>query len=277
MEPATPEPENKKLLSPEEELHQRVRRKTIKAFAWFGAALAAQAGIWKWIISQPKESGAKRPLRKMLEVNEKIAGTYFSHGRTAPTFPKAMAAANPRVNGKVGLRDASFDAGKWKLSVENVVPVNGRRRIELTIDDIKSLPKHEIVFEFKCIEGWSQMMHWGGAKFSDFVIKYHLGTRSGNLFDEKNPDDLVTWVGMQTPDKQYYVGIDMPSALHPQTLLAYELNGKPISLEHGAPLRLIIPAKYGVKNLKRIGTIQFTDTRPPDYWAERGYDYHVGL
>ncbi|WP_262886746.1 molybdopterin-dependent oxidoreductase [Mucilaginibacter humi] len=82
---------------------------------------------------------------------------------------------------------------------------------------------------------------------------------------------------METPDKKYYVGLDMDSALHPQTLLAYEMNDKPVPLNHGAPLRLIIPVKYGVKNLKRIGSITFSNTRPRDYWAEVGYDYYLGL
>jgi DMSO/TMAO reductase YedYZ molybdopterin-dependent catalytic subunit len=80
-----------------------------------------------------------------------------------------------------------------------------------------------------------------------------------------------------TPDEKYYVGLDMPSAVHPQTILAYEMNGKPVPVNHGAPLRLIIPVKYGIKNLKRIGSIAFSDTRPPDYWAENGYDYYSGL
>ncbi len=69
----------------------------------------------------------------------------------------------------------------------------------------------------------------------------------------------------------------MPSAMHPQTLLAYEVNEKPLPLEHGQPLRLIIPVKYGTKNLKRIGSISFSNERPPDYWAEQGYDYYSGL
>jgi hypothetical protein len=72
------------------------------------------------------------------------------------------------------------------------------------------------------------------------------------------------------------MGIDAESAFHPQTLLCYEMNGMPLAPEHGAPLRLVIPVKYGIKNLKRIGTIHFTDERPADYWAERGYDWYVG-
>lgn len=87
----------------------------------------------------------------------------------------------------------------------------------------------------------------------------------------------MQYVGLKTPNSKYYVGLDMESAMHPQTILAYEMNDQPLTLDHGAPLRLIIPVKYGIKNLKRIGTISFSDKRPGDYWARRGYDYYSGL
>lgn len=87
----------------------------------------------------------------------------------------------------------------------------------------------------------------------------------------------MKYVGLQTPDEEYYVGIDMASAMHPQTLLCYEMNERPLLPEHGYPLRLIIPVKYGIKNLKRIGSVFFSNERPPDYWAEQGYDYYSGL
>jgi DMSO/TMAO reductase YedYZ molybdopterin-dependent catalytic subunit len=83
-------------------------------------------------------------------------------------------------------------------------------------------------------------------------------------------------VALETPDGGYYVGLDMASALHPQTLLCYEMNGLPLSLDHGAPLRLVTTVKYGIKSIKRIGTIAFTDARPRDFWAERGYDWYAG-
>lgn len=86
----------------------------------------------------------------------------------------------------------------------------------------------------------------------------------------------MKYISLATPDKGYYVGIDMPSALHPQTLLCYEMNGKPLPVNQGFPLRLIIPVKYGIKHLKRIGTIYFSNDKPADYWAERGYDYYAG-
>ncbi|HEY5393002.1 MAG TPA: molybdopterin-dependent oxidoreductase [Hanamia sp.] len=150
----------------------------------------------------------------------------------------------------------------WKLKIAK----NPGDTLFLTLDDIKALPKTEITYDFKCIEGWSQISHWGGVKFSDLARRYNLLSQS-----QKN------YVGLITPDKQYYVGIDMASMMHPQTLLCYEMNGKPLPLKHGYPLRLIIPVKYGIKSLKRIGTIFFSNMPPPDYWYERGYDYYSGL
>ena len=108
--------------------------------------------------------------------------------------------------------------------------------------------------------------------------RFHRKTKLfGRPVDLLNPpNDLALYVGMRTPDEQYYVGLDMPSALHPQTLLCYEMNGQPLTAGHGAPLRLVTPLKYGIKHLKRIGTISFADTRPKDYWAELGYDWDAG-
>jgi DMSO/TMAO reductase YedYZ molybdopterin-dependent catalytic subunit len=101
------------------------------------------------------------------------------------------------------------------------------------------------------------------------MAHYQIGTRDGR-------GAMYDYVSLETPDRGYYVGLDRDSAMHPQTLLCYEMGGVSLSLEHGAPLRLAIPVKYGIKNIKRIGTIRFTDTRPPDYWAERGYDWYAG-
>jgi DMSO/TMAO reductase YedYZ molybdopterin-dependent catalytic subunit len=103
-------------------------------------------------------------------------------------------------------------------------------------------------------------------RFSDFLQKYNLAKQAG-----------MKYVGMETPDGAYYVGIDMPSMLQPQTILSYEMNGTELPQGQGYPMRLIIPVKYGIKHLKRISVIYFSDQKPPDYWAERGYDYFAGL
>jgi DMSO/TMAO reductase YedYZ molybdopterin-dependent catalytic subunit len=148
-----------------------------------------------------------------------------------------------------------------------VAPTKNERAVSLTLDAIKALPRVEMVTELKCIEGWSVVVQWAGARFADFVAKYPPQTESG-----RPPE----YVSLLTPDGKYFVGLDMASAMHPQTLLCYEMNGAPLAQEHGAPLRLVTPVKYGIKHIKRIGVIRFTNERPIDYWAQRGYDWYAG-
>ena len=80
-----------------------------------------------------------------------------------------------------------------------------------------------------------------------------------------------------TPDGEYNVGLEMPAMVHPQTLLALDLQREPLTEDHGAPVRLSTPLKYGIKQIKRIGTIQFLREQGGDYWGERGYDWYAGL
>lgn len=259
---------------PQEDLPESVvRRRMLKSFGWFALAAIVPVGVYNWLTSSPKLLGIRKPFRRVLDANATIAQTYFSDTHLVPTFAREEAAPKARVNGFDGIRTPIPE--DWKLQVDH--SDGSGNPLLLTIEDIKALPRYEIVYEFKCIEGWSQKQHWGGARLSDFIEKYKLGTRDGSPPSPENTEKLFKHIGMETPDKGYYVGIDMESAMHPQTLLAYELNGQPITAPHGAPLRLIIPVKYGVKNLKRIGRIFFSDTRPRDFWTERGYDYYVGL
>jgi hypothetical protein len=148
----------------------------------------------------------------------------------------------------------------------------------LTMADVKKLPRVEMVTEFKCIEGWSEIVSWAGTRMRDFLSAFRPRKGSGNQFDPtERPTGIPEYVGFETPDGQYYVGIERRVALHPQTLLAYELNGQPLTPDHGGPLRLVTPLKYGIKQLKQIGRLTYTDTRPHDYWHEQGYDYYAGL
>jgi hypothetical protein len=242
---------------------QQLRRNTIKAFVGFGIAALIPVGAWKWINSSSYLNNTLAPLRKVLEFNEKLTSKILSDSHLAPIFSKSEAVKNVRINGNVGL--ASPISEDYKIKIES-----GDTKFEVSLDELKALPKQEIIFEFKCIEGWSQIQHWGGVRFVDVMNHYKIG--------QKDAENLFEYVGMETPDGQYYVGIDTPSAVHPQTILAYEMNGEPlIEKKHGSPLRLIIPVKYGYKSLKRVGVIKFSATRPKDYWALYGYDYFAGL
>jgi len=171
--------------------------------------------------------------------------------------------------------DEDVDVATWKLHVEGLAA--NSEPLELDLDAIKKLPRMEMITEFKCIEGWSVIVQWAGVRFTEFMKAYPPATTSGAKFTLDHPEDLPPYVSMETPDGGYYVGLDMESMLHPQTMLCYERNGDALEQEHGAPLRLVTPVKYGVKNLKRIGTIRYASLRPADYWAERGYDWYIGL
>jgi DMSO/TMAO reductase YedYZ molybdopterin-dependent catalytic subunit len=235
-------------------------RKTVVSFVIFGLLLGIAWWTIRAIANARKDDGVQAPLRTALRANQHLFGSLMSKTRLAKTYPVSRAEKNVRVNGRLGMNGA-FKPEDWHLRVLR----GAGDTLVLGIEDIKRLPKTDIVFDFKCIEGWDQITHWGGVKMADFIKAYHLNAQAQKAY-----------MGLETPDGGYYVGIDMPSALHPQTLLAYEMNAQPLPMDQGAPLRLIIPVKYGIKHLKRIGTMYFSDKPPRDYWAEQGYDYYAG-
>ena len=242
-----------------EEVEARIHKMSRRSFLWAALAVGATVGSVKWIGSRRPEDGVPWPLRRGYQNNEGFWRDFYSNSRLAPTFP-ASRARPIRVNGGQGMSEG-FDAANWQLQVRGL-----GADAAFSLDEIKSLPKITMTTELKCIEGWATVVNWGGARLGDFVAAHAPAGFN-----------LPSYVGFMTPDGGYYVGLETPAALHPQTLLCYEMNGAPLAPEHGAPLRLVTPIKYGIKNLKRIGTMTFTDIRPADYWAERGYDYYAGF
>jgi DMSO/TMAO reductase YedYZ molybdopterin-dependent catalytic subunit len=223
------------------------------------AAVAGAAGI-TWLATRQDEAGIPWPFRRVQRANEALSrGVFFSDKHLAPEFAKDRAVREVRVNEDIGMSEG-VDHETW------VVKTSGTSRpaANVPLAEIKSMAKTEHVTELKCVEGWSQIVHWGGTRFQDFAKEYP-------------PGEGMKYVSMETPDGKYFVGLDLESALHPQTLLCYEMSGEPITEEHGAPLRLCIPTKYGIKNIKQIGKIEYRAERPKDYWAERGYDWFAGL
>lgn len=214
-------------------------------------------------IKQDREGGGtSRILRHSFLWNEKVWSILSSSKRLSVDKKRPAAGKEPRINGDLGLITP--------LPENYIITVDGgHKKIDLSVDAFKIIPKVEYSTDFRCIEGWSEELHYGGARFSDFMKYYDIGKKADGKY--------YSYVGLETPDGKYYVSIDMESMLHDQTLLAWEMNSKPLSMPNGAPLRLIIPIKYGIKSLKRIGRIFFSDKRPPDYWAERGYDWYSGL
>ena len=250
-----------------------------RSFIGLGLAGLVGLGGWGWLAGRPDVEGIPGPLRQVLNFNAGLTSDYYQNTRLAPEFARGLAEA-PRANGDVGLDDDDFDPAAWRLAVQGYAPAGTPARTQhFTLADIKALPRTEMTTQLKCIEGWSTVVSWAGVRFADFLARYPLATRTGRPVanvNHPNPANVARYVSLVTPDEKYYVGLETTNALHPQTLLCYEMNGQPLSLEHGAPLRLVTPLKYGIKHIKRIGTIAFTDTKPADYWAEQGYDWNAG-
>ncbi len=251
----------REIILPEEQVRQELSKKSRRGFLIGGLAAVGAVGGYEWLQSAKQENEVPWPERRVLEANGRLAHAYLSDGHLMPTY--SMGDVTPlKANGDIGLDD-EMDPSKWSLTITSNT---GTPNLKLLLRDIQALPRVEMITKFCCIEGWSTISHWAGARFSDFTKKFYPPGRG-----------LSKYVSMTTPDEEYYVGLDIKSALHPQTLLAYEYDGKPLTPDHGAPLRLVIPVKYGIKNLKRIGAIEYTNSKPDDYWAEQGYDWFAGL
>ena len=186
--------------------------------------------------------------------------------KEAPKMPAAPDATFAQSRTEQGSRRAR---GQEEAGRSNSSPPSGTPGLLLTMDDVERLPKQELVTQFKCIEGWSEIVHWGGVRLADFMVAYPPPRGD----DGREP----RYVYMETPDGDYYCGFDLLACRHPQSLLVTEISGQPLPQWHGAPLRLHMPIKYGYKQIKRIGLIAYTDERPDDYWTKLGYDWHAGL
>jgi DMSO/TMAO reductase YedYZ molybdopterin-dependent catalytic subunit len=239
-----------------DDVQKELQRLTRRGFLTMGIAAGAGLVSWKWLRSRARDEGLQWPFRRVLETNESIARGYFSTARLSPRF-RPSDVTKARLNGRLGLT-SPIDLDAWRLRIEGAA-----EPILLTLDDIKALPVQEMITELRCIEGWSTIVQWKGARLADLMAKFP-------------PPQPTEFVSLETPDRGYYVGLERESAMHPQTLLAYEMNGQPLPILHGAPLRRAIPVKYGIKNITRIGTIRYTNVRPADFWAERGYDWYAG-
>lgn len=156
--------------------------------------------------------------------------------------------------------DPGVDFDKWTLSVSGLVQKPGEYKLE----QVQALPKVTQNTQHVCVEGWNVVGKFGGAKLSDFLQAIGADTSARFIYVECADD--------------YYESLDMATALHPQTLLCYEMYDKPLTREHGAPLRLTIPTKIGYKQAKYLTDLKVTNVLTKvGYWEDQGYSSFYGL
>jgi DMSO/TMAO reductase YedYZ molybdopterin-dependent catalytic subunit len=220
-------------------------------------------------IRRNMNSGGKEwLLNRALRIDDDVAEALYSRNRMVPTYSKSQ--TTPIKNNYNGATpDTGYIAG-WTLTLDGLAS-----GLSVSLDIRKLLnrfPMHEQITRLVCVEGWSAVAWWAGLKFDDLLRAFPpmSQARWARVESAVNLDNS----GNLDP---YFVSIDLATARHPQTLLATHLSGQPLALEHGAPLRLLLPVKLGLKNVKAITRITYSADEPRDYWAQFGYSSYDGI
>ncbi len=207
-------------------------------------------------------------LDRGLTFDDDVAEALYSPTRRIRTYDRSQ--VTPLRNNYNGRTPDPAYLADWRLHVSGLA---GGGTLALTTGELLArCAFREQVTRFVCVEGWSAVAWWGGVRWADVLAAFPPapGARWAALRSEVNLD------GRGRPDP-YYVSIDLATARHPQTLLATHHDGRPLTVEHGAPLRLLVPMKLGLKNMKAITHLEYVADEPRDYWAERGYSKYDGI
>lgn len=186
---------------------------------------------------------------------------WFRTGHLAPEYADSEVTAIEKFSvNSYDVDDPGVDLDEWTLTVSGDVQRPGEYKLE----QIKALPKVRQNTRHVCVEGWDVIGSFAGARLSDFLRLVGANESAKFLYFECEDD--------------YYESLDMPSALHPQAQLCYEMYDQPLTREHGAPLRLRVPTKIGYKQAKYLSSLRVTDilTRK-GYWEDQGYSSYYGL
>ena len=193
-------------------------------------------------------------------LNQRLEELLLNPQQPVPEFsinaiePEALIINSYRFTPKI-------DTVKFRLLVEGDVD----NPLSLSMADIQEMPNTSMIIRHVCVEGWAAIVQWGGLQLRDIVAL-------------AKPKSNVRYIYFESADG-YYESWDIASALHPQTLMAYEKNGQPLPVEHGAPLRLASPIKLGYKQSKWVTRIFLTEKLLPikGYWEDQGYEWFAGL
>ena len=231
------------------------RRSFFRLLAGGGTASLAAACGWDG-------GDAVRPLLLDMSrlndwVGEKIL---YSKHRLAPQY--AISQRSARLPSYFISRTVPMlkDPTAWRLRVDGLV----RRPQELSLDELRAMPRTTYTIKHHCVEGWTAIATWHGVPVSAVAERCEMLPQA-------------RYVRFGSFDSDYSNGWDLASAMHPQTILAYGMNDNPLAPAHGAPLRLYSPTKLGYKLTKYLVSMTFTAERPGGYWEDQGYPWFAGV
>jgi DMSO/TMAO reductase YedYZ molybdopterin-dependent catalytic subunit len=200
-------------------------------------------------------------LKAGLGFSDWASARLFRSGHLAPTFSDSeLTPFNKFPINDYDVDDPQVDFDRWTLTVSGAVQKPG----EYTLAQISRLPRITQNTKHVCVEGWDVIGRFGGTRLSDFLTA--IGA-----------DMTARFVYVECAD-DYYESLDMATALHPQSLLCYEMYGQPLTRRHGAPLRLTLPTKIGYKQAKYLTDLKVTNVlERVGYWEDQGYSSFYGL
>ena len=195
-------------------------------------------------------------LRLMSRWNDRAQAFLFRDQRLAPTFAESEVVRDFRYNAFFPVADVpKLSAADYRLQLSGLIA----NKHPWSVEQLHALPQESQITRHVCVEGWSMIGKWGGPRLSDFLQRV-------------GADLSAKYVGFQCADG-YYGSIDMPSALHPQTIMAVKFADEIIPARYGYPFKVRIPTKLGFKNPKWVTTIFVTNRFPGGFWEDRGYNW----
>jgi DMSO/TMAO reductase YedYZ molybdopterin-dependent catalytic subunit len=204
--------------------------------------------------------GVRSVLETISDFNDGVQGLLFHPNKLAPTFTEAEVVKPPRFNAYYDVEKVRpVDAATWKLELAGLI----NEKKPWTAPELAALPQREEIIRHICVEGWDYIGQWSGVPLRTFL-------------ERVGADLSARYVAFRCAD-DYWGSIDMPTALHPQTLLAMQYAREPIADPFGFPLRLRTATKLGFKNPKWITAIEVTNKYPGGYWENQGFNWFSGI
>jgi DMSO/TMAO reductase YedYZ molybdopterin-dependent catalytic subunit len=202
----------------------------------------------------------QKALRAVSSWNDFAQSLIFRPGHLAPTYPESQVVKPPRFNAHYDVEDVKpVDVAGWKLELSGRID----NKKPWTAADIYALPEQEMIIRHVCIEGWDYIGQWSGVNLKQFLQR--IGA-----------DLTAKYIAFRCADG-YTEALDMPTALHPQTILATKYARQPITDPFGFPLRLRTATKIGFKNAKWLTAMEVTNDFPETYYGKEGFNWFSGM
>ncbi|HZL29783.1 MAG TPA: molybdopterin-dependent oxidoreductase [Pseudolabrys sp.] len=199
-------------------------------------------------------------LRMISKFNDKVQAAIFQPNKLAPTYKESDITRPFPFNGYYDVEDAPVvDPKTWKLEISGLVD----NKKPWALDELHALPEVSQITRLVCVEGWSAIGSWQGARLSDFLKRIGADTRA-----------KYVWFKCA---EGYTNTIDMPTALHPQTQMTFKFDNKLLPVAYGFPMKIRMPTKLGFKQPKYVVAMEVTNIDKGGYWENQGYNWFSGL